>query len=128
MDRVCHFEIPVSDRNRPGKFYSNVFGWQINDVPSNPYSFAITPSVAGKHHSKELGSVNGGMHERDDQGSKSSVVVIGSESCEQRVKDVQIASGAFVMGPMQVGDMGIYNAGEGHPRQHPRLLTAVGPM
>ncbi len=45
MDRVCHFDIPFSDKTRAGKFYTDVFGWQINDVPGMPYSFVITTPV-----------------------------------------------------------------------------------
>ena len=108
MDRVCHFEIPFSDKNRAGKFYTDVFGWQINDVPGMPYSFVITTPVDDQHHPKEAGGVNGGMCERGDQGSKSPVVVIESESCAQRVKDVEAAGGSVVMGPTQIADMGIY--------------------
>jgi len=29
MSRVVHFEIPVDDPERAGKFYANAFGWQI---------------------------------------------------------------------------------------------------
>ena len=28
MDRVCHFEVPYSNKQRMEKFYSEVFGWQ----------------------------------------------------------------------------------------------------
>ena len=36
------------------------------------------------------------------------MIVIEVESCEQRVKDIEAAGGGKVMGPVQVGDMGIY--------------------
>jgi hypothetical protein len=46
MDRVCHFEIPFSDKERAEKFYQDVFGWQIMPAPGEmPYSFAITTPV-----------------------------------------------------------------------------------
>ena len=30
MNKVTHFEIPFDDQARAQKFYSDVFGWQIN--------------------------------------------------------------------------------------------------
>jgi predicted enzyme related to lactoylglutathione lyase len=33
MNRVTHFEIPTSDKAKSKAFYSDVFGWQITDVP-----------------------------------------------------------------------------------------------
>ena len=44
----------------------------------------------------------------DEGGSQSPVVVIEVESCEQRVADVTSAGGSVVVGPVPVGDMGIY--------------------
>jgi predicted enzyme related to lactoylglutathione lyase len=58
---------------------------------------------------KESGGINGGMYPRGDEGgSKSPVVVIEVESCEQRIKDVEAAGGAKVMGPAEIPNMGIY--------------------
>ena len=110
MDRVCHFEIPYGDKDRASKFYQDVFGWQIADVPMEmPYSFVITTEVDEQSCPKEPGGINGGMYQRDDEGgSRTPVVVIEVESCEQRVADVEAAGGAKVVGPVQVGDIGIY--------------------
>jgi uncharacterized protein len=33
MDKVIHFEIPAEDTERADKFYSQVFGWNINKAP-----------------------------------------------------------------------------------------------
>ncbi len=35
MDKVVHFEIPVDDLDRAKKFYSSIFGWELQD-----YQFA----------------------------------------------------------------------------------------
>ena len=110
MDRVCHFEIPYTDKQLIEKFYETVFGWQIAPAPSEmPYSFAITTPVDEQFKPQEPGGINGGMYQRSDAGaSKTPVVVIEVESCTQRVKDVQDAGGAVVVPPTHVGDMGIY--------------------
>ena len=110
MDRVCHFEIPYADKDRAEKFYQDVFGWQISPAPTEqPYSFAITTPLDDNFRPKDPGGINGGMYQRGDEGgSKSPVIVIEVESCEQRIADVEGAGGANVMGPVEIPNMGIY--------------------
>ena len=110
MDRVCHFEVPFEDKERSEKFYSSVFGWQITPAPGDmPYVFAITTPVNDHHQPEKPGGINGGMYPRGDEGgSKSPVIVIEVESCEQRLKDVEAAGGSVVVPVQQVGDMGLY--------------------
>lgn len=110
MDRVCHFEIPYEDKARAEKFYQDVFGWQIQAAPTeHPYSFCITTPLNEQFKPTEPGGINGGMYQRGDEGgSKSPVVVIEVESCEQRIADVTAAGGANVMGPVEIPNMGIY--------------------
>ncbi|MCS1407700.1 MAG: hypothetical protein M2R45_00860 [Verrucomicrobia subdivision 3 bacterium] len=112
MDRVCHFQIPYSDKERAATFYKNVFGWQINDVPGEmPYSFAITTPVDEKECPTKAGGINGGMYVRsDDPGkmSNSPVVVIEVESCKQRIADIEGAGGSKISGPVEVPNKGIY--------------------
>lgn len=110
MDRVCHFEVPYGDKERMEKFYSGVFGWQFMDAPGDmPYTFAITAEMDENMQIKQSGGINGGTYPRGDEGgAKSPVIVIEVESCEQRIKDIETAGGQNLMGPHQVGDMGIY--------------------
>ncbi len=110
MDRVCHFEIPYSDKDRVENFYQTVFGWQIMPLPGEiSYSFALTTPLDDQFQPADPGGINGGMYQRDDRGgSKSPVVVIEVESCEQRIKDVEAAGGSKVIGPVTIADMGIY--------------------
>ena len=110
MDRVCHFEVPYDDKSRMQDFYSGVFGWQFMDAPGEmPYTFAITSELNEQMQIKEAGGINGGTYQRSDEGgSKSPVIVVEVESCEQKMKDIEAAGGKNLMGPHQVGDMGIY--------------------
>jgi len=63
MDRVCHFEIPFSEKARAEKFYQDVFGWQISPAPGDmPYVFAITTAVNEQMRPTEPGGINGGMY------------------------------------------------------------------
>ena len=40
--RVVHFEIPFDDGDRARKFYSEAFGWTINEIPDLHYSIVQT--------------------------------------------------------------------------------------
>ncbi len=110
MDRVCHFEIPFADQGRAAKFYQDVFGWQISPTPGDmPYWFAITTPVDDQFQPQQSGGINGGMYPRGDEGgSKTPVVVIEVDSCEQRIKDVEAAGGSKVLGPTEISGMGMY--------------------
>ena len=109
MDRVCHFEVPYADKDRMEKFYAGVFGWQFMSPPGDmPYTFAITTEVDENMQYKKAGGINGGTYQRGDDVATSPVIVIEVESCEQRIKDVEAAGGSRIMGPHQVGEMGIY--------------------
>ena len=109
MDRICHFEVPYSEKERMEKFYGSVFGWQFMPAPGEmPYTFLITTEVDEHFEPKKPGGVNGGAYPRGPQGATSPVIVVEVDSREQRVKDVEAAGGSNVMGPHQVGDMGIY--------------------
>ena len=99
-----------SDKARATKFYQDVFGWQISDAPGGmPYSFAITTPVNEQFQPAESGGINGGMYPRGEEGgSKSPVVVIEVESCEQQIVDVEGAGGSKVLGPVEIPNMGLY--------------------
>ena len=112
MDRVCHFEVPYSDKSRMETFYSKVFGWQFMAPPGEmPYTFIFTTEVDETFNPKKPGGINGGAYPREDDGSgisKSPVIVIEVESCEGRINDVVAAGGSIVQGPHTIPGMGIY--------------------
>lgn len=110
MDRVCHFEIPYSEKDRMESFYNSVFGWQFSSAPGDmPYTFAMTTEVDETMRPREAGGINGGTYARGPEGlSDSPVLVLEVDSCEQRVKEVEAAGGKLIAGPDQVGEMGIY--------------------
>ncbi len=59
MDRVCHFEVPYSDKARMESFYSRVFGWQFMQAPGEmPYTFIITTELDETHTPKRPGGIN----------------------------------------------------------------------
>ena len=110
MDRVCHFEVPYTEKDRMESFYGKVFGWQFSPAPGDmPYSFVITTEIDEQFKPKTPGGINGGAYPRSEEGGCSTpVIVIEVDSTEQRIKDVQAAGGRLIIGPHEVPGMGVY--------------------
>jgi predicted enzyme related to lactoylglutathione lyase len=64
MDKVVHFEIPFDDKARAMRFYAEVFGWKLTDVPDMSYVMAETVPVDEQRMPKEPGAINGGLFQR----------------------------------------------------------------
>jgi len=108
MDSVVHFEIPFSDGERAQKFYSDVFGWKISEVPGMPYWMVLTTESDDKGAPKNPGAINGGMYKRGEKGAKSPVVVMKVSSIDDHIRKIHDAGGKTVMEKTAVGEMGHY--------------------
>jgi uncharacterized protein len=108
MNKVVHFEIPYDDAERAKKFYTNVFGWEKQEIPDMSYTMVRTAEVDENFMLKEPGAINGGMYKRGGDAAKGPVIVIDVESAEEHVKKVEEAGGKVTRAKHQVGDMGFY--------------------
>ena len=77
MDKVVHFEVPADNLGRAKKFYQNVFGWKMMDVPGMDYVMVET-TASENNRPKEPGAINGGMFARSDTAKP--------RSCRHRAK------------------------------------------
>src|SRR5690349_9206788 len=59
MPRVIHFEIPAEDPQRAIKFYTDVFGWKINQWGEHEYWLVTTGD-------KETPGIDGGLNKKGD--------------------------------------------------------------
>lgn len=108
MNKVVHFEIPYDNASRAKKFYQDVFGWQVNDMPEMNYSMVMTtPADPNTMMPKEPGAINGGMMQRDPT-SAAPVIVIDVESVDSHLAKIEKAGGKTVMPKIKVGDFGFY--------------------
>lgn len=107
MNKVIHFEIATDDVARAKKFYQDVFGWQIMDMPGMQYSMVTTTEVDENHKPKEAGAINGGMYKRT-QPNEASSIVISVPSIEEHLKLIESAGGKILVTKQAVGDMGFY--------------------
>ena len=64
QNSVVHFEVPFDDKERAMKFYAEVFGWQMQDMPEMQYVIARTTETHDTQMIKNPGAINGGMYKR----------------------------------------------------------------
>ncbi len=111
MNRVIHFEIQAADPERLGKFYHDVFAWEIKEwkmpgvevAEENRY-WGVTTAPEG---SKEPG-INGGIVRRKGampQGGEpvtSFVCTIDVPSVDEYIKKIESAGGKVVVPKMPI--------------------------
>ena len=108
MDAVVHFEIPVDNMARAKKFYKEIFGWELYDMPGDMgYTVVHTAPTDEKNMLKEPGAINGGLTNRTEK-NEASVVVINVPSIEDYIKKIAKAGGKVVRPKVKVMDMGYY--------------------
>ena len=107
MNKVSHFEIPFDDQARAQKFYSEVFGWEINKFGDMDYWIVKTCNSDQNMKPVEPGAINGGLLKRDET-SKNPVIVVDVPDIEEHLKKIESAGGKIVMPTIPIGDFGLY--------------------
>ncbi|MBI4043630.1 MAG: VOC family protein [Candidatus Diapherotrites archaeon] len=110
MDKVVHFEIPADNIERAKKFYSNVFGWDIQQVPDPTMEYHMVYTVKTDEKTRmpvETGGINGGMSKRMAQG-ETPVIVVNVKSLDESLQKAQREGAKIVMPKTTVMDMGLY--------------------
>ena len=108
MNKLSHFEIPFDDQVRAQKFYSEVFGWEINKFGDMDYWIVKTCNSDQNMKPVEPGAINGGLLKRDETG-KNPVIVIDVPNIEEHLKKIETAGGKIVMPTIPIGDFGLYS-------------------
>lgn len=106
-----HFEIPFDDLDRAKKFYSSIFGWELQDyqfAEGMTYTGVRTVPVDEKTYMPtEPGAINGGMTKRTRDVS-APIITINVSSIEEYIRKIEAAGGKAVMPKQEVPDMGYY--------------------
>jgi predicted enzyme related to lactoylglutathione lyase len=105
MGKVVHFEIPADNLARAKKFYSTVFGWTMSEFPEMEYTIVRTGESDERGMPKEVGSINGGMLQRQDP-VKAPVITIDVDNMDQAAATIEKNGGKIIRPKMPVGDMG----------------------
>ncbi len=108
MDRVVHFEIPVSDMDAARRFYGDVFGWETAELGMGAaYIGATTTPVGPDFQPTSPGGINGALMPRPDD-APGPVLVMEVDSIEDSLAKAEAAGGEIVRPKTEVPGMGWY--------------------
>ncbi|QQS44329.1 VOC family protein [Candidatus Roizmanbacteria bacterium] len=108
---VVHFEMPAKDRARVSKFYSEAFGWGMQQLgpEMGDYVMAATSEVGENGMPSAPGTINGGFFDyKDDELNRAPHVVISVENIEESIEAVKAAGGEIKTEIMDIPGVGKY--------------------
>ncbi|HZA71097.1 MAG TPA: VOC family protein [Nitrososphaeraceae archaeon] len=106
MPTIVHFEIPSDNVERSKKFYSDLFGWNIEKVPPEKLPEGVEYwGITTKDHEGNNG-VNGGMMKRMMPEQQGITNYIDVKSVEEYSSKVEQLGGKVKMPKMAVPGMG----------------------
>jgi predicted enzyme related to lactoylglutathione lyase len=110
MNPVVHFEMPYENKERLVKFYSQVFGWQMQklDKEMGGYFTAMTTEVDEKRMIKRPGAINGGFYPKQSDAPSCPSVVIAVDDLKEAMKNITDAGGKVLGKPVEIPGMGQY--------------------
>ncbi len=99
----CWVELGTTDQPAAKKFYTELFGWQVNDFPMGPDSFYTMLQIDGKDVAA--------LYQQDKQQIEHGVpphwmLYISVESADETVKSIKAAGGQVLMDPFDVFEFG----------------------
>lgn len=105
INPVVHFEMPAEDRARMIKFYTNTFGWEVNQLGEEMGNYAVvmTSECDGTGIPKERGHINGGFFQKTKD-SQNPLVVIAVDDIREHMKKVEEAGGKVIGGAWKAGE------------------------
>jgi uncharacterized protein len=111
MNPVIHFEMPAEDKNRMVKFYSNVFGWQTQQLGPEMGEYVVVTTAESDEtgRPKMGGAINGGFYQKtEDPVSNHPSVVIAVEDINDAIKKIKSAGGKVLNEPMDIPGVGSF--------------------
>ena len=103
---VMHFEIPANNIKKLSKFYSELFGWQIEKVPSMEYWLILTVPIDEEGVPLRPG-INGAMIKRQKQEQKITNY-ISVENLRDYLQKIERLGGKIISNIQEVPNIGIY--------------------
>lgn len=91
-NRVVHFEIEAKDKERAKKFYTETFGWKMDQMGEDLGNYVVV--ITGDP--KEPGGINGGLYESEKKEVNAYRCVISVDDIEKAMKDVKAAGGKIL--------------------------------
>jgi len=110
MNPVVHFEMPYDNKERLVKFYSQVFGWQMQKLGEEMggYVTAATTETDEKRMIKKPGAINGGFYPKLPDAPAYPSVVIAVDDLKEAMKRVSDAGGKVLDESVEIPGIGLY--------------------
>jgi predicted enzyme related to lactoylglutathione lyase len=111
MNPVVHFEMPYENPERLVRFYTQAFGWQMQQLGKDMgnYVVAATTETNENRMVKRPGTINGGFFQKtDDRTVLSPSVVIAVDDIKEAMRKITNAGGKVLGEPVQIPDVGQY--------------------
>ncbi|HXW37526.1 MAG TPA: VOC family protein [Nitrososphaerales archaeon] len=102
MDKVEHFEIPADDHDRALRFYTEVFGWELNPIPGVRYTRLLTKRVNDDDLGPRPFEVNGAIITRTKE-LQHPFVTITVADIEKTLKRISEEGGKVLTGKTPFG-------------------------
>jgi uncharacterized protein len=106
MPTIVHFEIPSDNVERSKKFYSDLFGWNIEKVPAEKLPEGVEYWGITTRDHEGNNAVNGGMMKRAMPEQQGITNYIDVKSVEEYSAKVEKLGGKVKMPKMAVPSMG----------------------
>src|SRR5262252_625434 len=106
-NRVVHFEIEAADRERAKRFYSQAFGWQMQQMGPDMGEYVVV--ITGD--ATEPGGINGGIFATPPGATKelnAYSCVVGVENIDQSMDKVKAAGGELLGEKMDIPTVGTF--------------------
>jgi predicted enzyme related to lactoylglutathione lyase len=113
MNPVVHFELPAENKKRMVGFYTNVFGWQTQQLGADmgEYVVVTTTEPDAKGRPKTPGAINGGFYQKtDDPNTQHPSVVIAVDNINESIQKVKKAGGKVLGEPTEIPGVGMFVA------------------
>jgi hypothetical protein len=102
---IVHFEIPADDVEKLGNFYSGLFGWKTEKMPSPMEYWGIKTVPVDEKGMAIHAGVNGGMMKKQNPEHKP-VNYIAVEPIEECVRKIDALGGEVLVPRTEVPGMG----------------------
>ena len=106
-NRIVHFEIEAADLGRAKNFYSQAFGWQLQQMGEEMSNYVVV--ITGDP--KEPGGINGGIYSSPPGAAKelnAYSCVVGVDNIDQAMAKVKSAGGELMGDKMDIPTIGTF--------------------
>jgi predicted enzyme related to lactoylglutathione lyase len=106
-NRVVHFEIEATDRERAKTFYAQAFGWEMQQMGAEMSDYVVVETG----DPKEPGGINGGIFVSPAGAAKelnAYSCVIGVDNIDQAMTNVKGAGGQVLDDKMDIPGIGTF--------------------